>query len=168
MSNKYETLLTPYADDLQDIPWNVYPRPQFKRDSFICLNGEWDFRISLLDELPTSYKDKILVPFPPESKLSGIERRIKKEEILYYERSFALPKDFKKDRVILHFGAVDCHATVFVNRKEIGNHSGGYLPFSFDITEALAEGENILTVKVKDGTDRKYPYGKQKENRGGM
>lgn len=168
MSNIYETMLTPYADSVGDVPWNVYPRPQFKRDSFICLNGKWDFRTSRLDDIPSTYYDKILVPFPPQSRLSGIERRIDKGEILYYKRSFRLPDDFIRGCVILHFGAADCHTEVFINGVSVGCHSGGYLPFSFDITNALSDGENEICVKVKDGNDTRYPYGKQKEKRGGM
>ena len=164
----YDTLSTPYADDIRDIPWDCYPRPQLKRDSYLCLNGQWDFRVSLLEELPSSYYEKITVPFPPESRLSGIERRIKKEEILYYRRYFSLPEGFNRGRVILHFGAVDCISTLYINGKEAGENQGGYLPFSYDITEALCQGENEIILKVKDGTDKRYPYGKQRERRGGM
>ena len=121
MSKIYDTLITPYAEQMGDIPWNVYPRPQLKRDSFLCLNGEWDFRTSLLEEFPSSYYDKILVPFPPESKLSGLEKRIGKEEILYYRRFFTLPEGFRRDKLILHFGAVDCHAEVYI--KEASQES---------------------------------------------
>ena len=168
MKKIYPTLSTPYYDKAGEIPWNVYPRPQFKRNSFFCLNGSWDFRISLLNTLPRDYFEKILVPFPPESKLSRIEKRIKKDEILYYRRKFTLPEEFYRGRIIIHFGAVDCLTEVFINGCSTGKNEGGYLPFSFDITDFIRNGENEITVKVKDGTDRKYPYGKQKEKRGGM
>ncbi len=150
----------------RNIPHNYYPRPTLVRDSFISLNGEWDFAYS---ETPVSeYNEKITVPFPPESKLSGIERTHKKSEKLYYRRFFTVPEGFIKDRLILHFGACDQVARVLLNGKELGAHEGGYTPFSFDITEYLCEGKNELSVVCEDELLKKYPYGKQKEKRGGM
>ncbi len=168
MAKKYKTLTTPYAEGLGAIPWDVYPRPQLKRNSFVNLNGYWDFKDSLLEELPSAYYEKILVPFPPESALSGIERKTERGRILYYRRSFSLPEGFNKGIVLLNFGAVDCICEVYLNGSPAGRNEGGYLPFSFDITELLREGENELVLKVKDGCDKKYPYGKQTERRGGM
>ena len=165
----YETLLTPYAENMNnDIPWNVYPRPQMKRESFLCLNGSWDFKIA--DKADTNYdfEEKILVPFPPESKLSGIEKRIPKGKTLIYRRPFTLPEGFVRDSVVLHFGAVDQICEVFVNGISVGKHVGGYIPFSFDITETIKPGENELIVKVRDDLSKTYTYGKQKIKRGGM
>ncbi len=143
-------------------PWSCYPRPMMKRDSFLCLNGEWSFRENDCPE------ESILVPFPPESLLSGIGRGMGKHTRLTYTRTFTLPDGFRKDRVLLHFGAVDQIAEVTLNGKLIGTHVGGYDSFSFDITEAL-EAENILTVVVIDELHKKVlPYGKQCRKRGGM
>ncbi len=150
----------------ENIPHNYYPRPSLVRDSFICLNGVWEFAYS--EKEVSEYGEKILVPFPPESKLSGIARTHTKEERLFYRRTFIVPKDFIKDRLILHFGAVDQVATVILNGTVLGTHEGGYTPFSFDITKNIYEGENELSVICEDALLKKYPYGKQKTKRGGM
>ena len=168
----YKTLKTEYINDMDKaMPWNEYPRPSLVRDSFICLNGEWDFATSE-EKGEIEYSEKILVPFPPESLLSGIERGIPEGHLMHYRRSFTIPEGFNKGRVILHFGAVDTICQVFLNGKKLGNHEeaheGGYLPFCFDITESLNNGENELHVVVKDELDLDYPYGKQTKNRGGM
>ncbi len=144
-------------------PWNIYPRPQMKRDSFLCLNGEWDFAVN-----ERVYTHKILVPFAPESILSGVETTFSDHDTLWYKTEFSLPDGFVKERVILHFGAVDQKTEVFVNGAFVGNHVGGYLPFSFDITDFLDE-KNVLEVSVKDTlNDFVLPYGKQCRKRGGM
>ncbi len=149
------------------IPWNIYPRPQMRRKSFICLNGEWDFAVSKEGVIPEGYGCKIIVPYPPQSSLSGFDGNIEQEDVLFYHRRFSLPNISEEMRVILHFGAVDNHAEVFVNGKKAAQHSGGYLPFSADITELLTK-ENDLTVKVVDTLDHDYPYGKQRIDHGGM
>ena len=149
-------------------PWQDYPRPQLKRDSYYNLNGLWDYRITTSTTLPTEYQGKILVPFPLESSLSGVELRLAETEYLFYHTTFRLPSNFKKDIVFLHFGAVDQEAVVYLNKVEIGRHQGGYLPFSFDITRYLLSGENELIVRVKDALDTKYPYGKQSKKPRGM
>ena len=167
MVNK--TLKTVYEDSLdRSCPYNEYPRPQLKRNSFFTLNGEWDFKMTKETSLPESYEEKILVPFPPESALSGIERGHARGEFLYYRRSFTLPEDFKIDRIILHFGAVDQISTVYINGQEVGSNEGGYLPFSFDVTDFLTKGENDITVRAIDDLLLAYPYGKQRLDRGGM
>ena len=148
-------------------PWNIYPRPQLKRDSFISLNGEWDFTVKSDTALPESYNEKIIVPYVPESRLSGIGRTIGQNDILYYRTYFVSPDLNEGERLILHFGAVDNHTSVFINGNEVINHSGGYLPFSADITELLSDN-NELIVKVIDTLDHDYPYGKQRIDRGGM
>lgn len=156
----YKTLKTPYSESIGSTPHDYYPRPQFKRDSFFSLNGDWQF----------GFGDKadrtIRVPFPPESVLSGIEEIGTNRELLY-EKSFTLPENFNTGRLILHFGAVDTIADVTLNGTLLGRHEGGYHPFSFDITDYLKE-ENLLSVKVKDDLSGTFPYGKQKEKRGGM
>ena len=148
-------------------PWNIYPRPQLKRDSFICLNGEWDFQVSSSDEMPEIFDEKITVPYVPQSRLSGIGRTIGQKDILFYRTRFSAPKLNDGERLILHFGAVDNIADVYINGEHAVSHEGGYLPFSADITELLRE-ENELTVKVIDTLDHDYPYGKQRIDRGGM
>ena len=165
----YDTLTTPFSQDMdKEHPWAEYPRPAFVRDSYFSLNGEWNFALCGEGDLPTEYTEKILVPFPPESALSGIERRIEKDKVLVYRRYFTLPDGFIKNRLIINFGAVDQETRVLINGNEAGRHEGGYLPFSFDITDLIKDGENEITVIAKDTLDKKYPYGKQKENRGGM
>ncbi|MBR5144776.1 MAG: glycoside hydrolase family 2, partial [Clostridia bacterium] len=168
----YPTLKTEYIKDMDPtMPWNEYPRPSMVRDSFICLNGKWDYATAKIGDAP-EYKDKILVPFPPESLLSGIEGLVPDGHLMHYRRLFTIPDGFNKGKVMLHFGAVDTICTVFLNGKRLCNHEdahkGGYLPFSFDITEALIDAENELYVVVKDELDLDYPYGKQTKKRGGM
>ena len=166
MENK-NTLTTPYEERMnRALPHGEYPRPLLKRDSFLSLNGEWDFAYSTSE--PDTYKEKILVPFCPESRLSGIERSHTDEELLFYRRSFTIPDGFKKDKIILHFGAVDQVCEVFINNASVGKHEGGYLPFSFDITDFLGDGENEIKVVAQDTLSELYPYGKQKKKRGGM
>ena len=162
MKTDFANLYTPEGENLPDIPWNVYPRPQMRRDSFFCLNGEWDISIN------EGNWEKIIVPFPPESLLSGICRRVGVDPKLYYRKKFSLPDGFSRGRVLLHFGAVDQIARVTLNGCELGEHSGGYTPFSFDVTDVIRE-ENTLEVFVRDELHTKVlPYGKQCEKRGGM
>ena len=161
-------LTTPFIEKMdRDLPWNEYPRPSMVRDSFLCLNGRWDFAISDTGT-PEEYKEKILVPFPPESMLSEIGRSTEYKN-LYYRRYFRLPEGFLPEgyRLILHFGAVDQIADVYVNGEKVTHHEGGYLPFYADVTDKLRE-ENELRVRVRDTLDLKYPYGKQTKKRGGM
>ena len=161
-------LQTPFIEKMdKNIPWNEYPRPSMVRDSFLCLNGEWDFAISDTGT-PAEYSEKILVPFCPESQLSGIGRSTEYKN-LYYRRSFTLPEGFLPEgyRLILHFGAVDQIADVYLNGEKVAHHEGGYLPFSADITDKIKE-ENELRVRARDTLDLKFPYGKQTKKRGGM
>ena len=160
-------LYTEYEEAMSfDLPWNVYPRPSLVRDSFFNLNGSWDFAVTKNGDMP-EFSEKILVPFAPEARLSGICAEIPSGSIMHYRRTFSLPENFIRKRVILHFGAVDTVAEVILNGKIIGVHEGGYLPFSFDITDVLCEN-NELYLKVRDDLDKKYPYGKQTKKRGGM
>lgn len=135
--------------------WNHYPRPQMRRDSFYSLNGEWEMN-----------GRRILVPFPPQSMLSGWKGRVGTH--LEYVKYFQAPPMEEGMRLLLHFGAVDQVAEVYVNGHPAGRHEGGYLPFSFDITAYVRQGENRLVVKGKDSLSRHYPYGKQRKARGGM
>ncbi len=162
-------LSTPFAESMdRNTPWAEYPRPQFKRDSYVCLNGEWDFAVSEGEEIPEFFGERILVPFPPESRLSGICREIKRGERMYYRRVFTLPEGFARDRVLLHIDACDQISEIYVNGSFVSRKVGGYTPHSADITDFLTDGENVLTVKATDDLDRKYPYGKQRRDRGGM
>ena len=148
-------------------PWNVYPRPEFRRDSFFSLNGEWELAFSKIREIPEVFPLRITVPFPPESSLSGVTAKRKKDELLFYRRVFRLPSGFHKAKTLLHFGAVDQVVTVVLNGSPVLTHEGGYLPFSADITPYLEE-ENTLVLAVEDTLNHDFPYGKQKIKRGGM
>jgi hypothetical protein len=139
-----------------------YPRPQMVRTGWTNLNGLWDYAITPKDAgQPTTFEGQILVPYPIESALSGVKKTLLPTQNLWYKRNISLsPKT--GERTLLHFGAVDWQATVFVNGKEVGQHKGGYSAFSFDITDALRSGSNELTVKVFDPTDQGTgPHGKQ-------
>ena len=148
--------------------WKEYPRPAMARDSYWNLNGIWDYRISADSGIPPAYDGTILVPFSPESPLSGVKRQLLPGEYLWYRRRLTLPGDRKGKRVILHFGAVDQECVVYLNGREAGSHAGGYLPFSLDITE-YAGDDNELLVRVQDFSDSSYfSRGKQKLEKGGM
>ena len=149
-------------------PLNEYPRPQFYRESYISLNGEWDYQISKNKEIPDKFAGKILVPFSPESKLSGVNHILQPDEYLFYKLTFSLPEDFVKDIVYLNFLAVDQIADVFVNNELVYHHEGGFLPFKFDIKKYLQK-ENTLIVRVQDYTDTSYlSRGKQRLKHGGI
>ena len=162
------SLVTPYeANSAQtEVPFSEYPRPMLRRDSYFCLNGFWNFEIDT--QRHVDIPSKILVPFPPESRISGIGEVTQPDDVLIYRRTFTLPDGFVRGRVILHLGACDQVAHVRLNGHALGRHEGGYLPFSFDITAVLREGENRLEVTVTDPLDHDYPWGKQRYDRGGM
>jgi len=139
-----------------------YPRPNLVRDSFINLNGEWEYCINQ-EKTTNRYDGKILVPFSPETELSGVKKIVMPKDYLHYRKSFTIPEDFNKGRVLLHFGAVDQECTVLLNGYVLGEHIGGYTAFHFDITDYLVDGENILTLCVKDMTEEApHARGKQK------
>ena len=164
----FQKLQTEYSKNMdKQSPWQEYPRPQFKRESYINLNGLWDYLITESTALPDEFQGKILVPFPLESSLSGVEKNLKENEFLFYRTKFSLPKGFFEEIVFLNFGAVDQETVVYLNRHEVGRNNGGYLPFALDITKYL-KTENELIVRVKDALDLKYPYGKQTKKRGGI
>ena len=154
-------LTTAQGEALSETPWQVYPRPQLKRDGYLNLNGTWELEAD-------GYKGPIIVPFCPESRLSGVEKHFPDGSTILYRRSFTLPESFNRGRVLLHFGAVDQNAEVYVNQSLIGSHAGGYDSFCFDVTDAL-KAENLLEVRVIDDLrDHVLPYGKQTLKRGGM
>lgn len=148
-------------------PENVlpeYPRPIMERGEWKNLNGLWNYAIIEKGQpVPATFDGEILVPFAVESSLSGVNKRMDETKELVYQRSFSIPSAWKGKQVLLHFGAVDWKADVWVNDVKVGSHTGGYAPFSFDITPALSsKGDNKLLVKVWDPTDKGYqPRGKQ-------
>ena len=169
-----QELWTPEGEILKNDPelqaWTVYPRPQLKRDSYLNLNGYWDFAAARENWLPKNYDLKIRVPFCPEAPLSGIHGHFPEGSFLFYRRNVTLPEGFNRGRVILHIGAADQVADVFVNGKELCHHEGGYESFSCDITDAL-KTENEIVIRCQDDlNNQSYPYGKQvkPEKRGGM
>ena len=163
--NLNKNLITPFESD-KSSNWNEYPRPSFRRDSYLCLNGEWELSVRYGEK--EKYLGKIMVPFAPETRLSGIEREKVDGEIYLYKKEIEFAPEFNRGRVILHFGAVDQICKVFVNGIYIGGHVGGYLPFSFDITRSIQKGINLIEVEVIDDLDRELAYGKQRKDRGGM
>src|SRR5690242_9143655 len=162
-------LMTRWGRDLD--PANVlpeHPRPQLVRDSHLNLNGRWEHAFTAADApAPASYDGPILVPFSPEAPLSGVGRQLQPDERLWYRRSVTLPDGFVRDRVLLHFGAVDQTCAVWVNDVEVGRNEGGYWAFTLDVTDALRAGENTLVVAVRDLSDgHEHASGKQRLQRG--
>lgn len=154
-------------------PENVfpeYPRPMVVRSDWQNLNGLWQYAITPKGEkTPASYDGDILVPFCVESALSGVQKTVGQDNALWYERTFSIPANWKNNRILLHFGAVDWMTDVWVNGIKVGSHTGGYASFTFDITQALLYKENKLVVRVWDPTDKSYiPRGKQVSNPEGI
>ena len=170
-------LKTPWTDQITaDNAWQEYPRPQMVRNSYINLNGLWDYAITdgpIPDpaSLP-AWQGQILVPFSPEAPLSGVKRQLMPGQTLSYQRTFQLtdgsiftiePNAESSDKIsadlsdghhlLLHFGAVDQRCQVYVNGQKVGEHEGGYLPFSLDITDAIQNGTNTLHVFCQDDSD---------------
>lgn len=165
-------LTTEWGEALdREHPLPEYPRPQLRREGWLNLNGPWEYAFTRSGEEPEEYDGEIIVPFAPESALSGVGRTLQPVEYLWYRRGLTLPEGFDRGRVLLHFGAVDRCAHVWINGEEACTHEGGFLPFSADITPLLLpEGEeNSLVVCVTDDTD-KAPgsRGKQKLKPGGI
>lgn len=159
------SIMTRWAKSVDpSAPLPEYPRPTLVRDRWQNLNGLWDYAILGQDAATTdSWAGKILVPFPIESALSGVKKMVGPEQTLHYRRTFKVPTAWDNSRVVLHFGAVDWHCKVRVNGKPVGEHRGGYDPFSFDITDVLKPGaENEIVVVVMDPTNKGgQPRGKQ-------
>lgn len=164
---------TPWGERLDPARvWTEYPRPAMRRDAWVNLNGYWDYAITPGDraEPPAAWEGRILVPFAIEAPLSGVERRLRADEALWYRRAVSIRRAAGR-RYLLNFEAVDYQTVVWVNDRKVGAHVGRNLPFSFDITDAVRDGENTILVRVTDATDARGAYqlhGKQRANPKGI
>ncbi len=159
-----QMISTPWKENLSlDLPLPEHPRPQMVRSEWKNLNGVWSFCITGKDsEIPEVFDREILVPFALETELSGANSTLSPDERLWYRRAFSIPENWYDKRIILHFEAVDWQCICFVNGQRIGEHCGGYVPFSFDLTNAITEGENEIILSVWDPTDSHWQQaGKQ-------
>ena len=149
--------------------WQEYPRPQIERKEWMNLNGPWKYAIRNKDELdPDEYDGYILVPFPLESSLSGVMKNLSATDIIIYEKTVTIPKEWEGKQIVLNFGAVDWKCEVFINKLKVGEHTGGYSYFYFDITDYIKGSQFNITLRVQDVTDTYYldwgkyqPVGKQ-------
>lgn len=187
-SEKPFVMDTPFSSSVsKELPLPEYPRPQFEREDWINLNGQWDYAIESCDfkavqgltdkeswtdrPIPSEWTGKILVPFSIDAPLSGVGHILRPQEVLWYRRGFDIPSDWKGKRMILHFQASDWETSVYVNGTRVGQHRGGYDPFSFDITDLVKKSGNVLNVCVWDATEQQaQAIGKQimPENRQGF
>ncbi len=166
-----EAMLTPWGEALdREHPLPEYPRPQLRRNSYLNLNGIWEYAITKTAEKPAAMQGEIVVPFSPETPLSGVGHILQPDEYLWYRRSVTLPEGFfRGSRLLLHFGAVDQRCTVWVNGQEAGSHTGGYLPFALDVTELIEGDAFTLELRVTDPTDTGcLSRGKQRLKNGGI
>ncbi len=163
-------LRTPF--EVSETPLAEYPRPQFARDSYITLNGKWDYAIMRKSEnFEGAYQGKILVPFSPESLLSGLPEgtMVTPNDVLYYHRTFNVPDGFIKAHTLIHFDAVDFECKITLNGINVGEHRGGYMPFAIDVSSAIRKGENDIRLAVTDPSDTSYhTHAKQAIKRGGI
>ncbi len=161
-------MLTPWGEKVDtECPLAEYPRPQLERTHWQCLNGKWQYAICDDSTMPSRWDGDILVPFSPECLLSGVSRELGETQTLWYKRSVLLDMPEAGERLLLHFGAVDQHCTVYCNGNRLGSYSGGYWPFSFDITTVIQSGNNEIALSVQDFSDGgNEAYGKQKRKRG--
>jgi len=163
------TLYTPWGERLDNssvLP--EYPRPQYVRNSYLNLNGVWDYALTDSMEFPTKYDGQIVVPFSIECPLSGVQKHLTKDLTLWYRREFDISKFKNNGRLILHFGAVDQNCEVFINNASVGTHDGGYTAFEFDITDKASEKIEIVVRVIDHLEDDGAAYGKQSEKRGGI
>ncbi len=164
-------ILTRWSSNVDPLkPWLIYPRPDMARNRWISLNGLWDYAITPKDSRPEKWDGSILVPYPVESALSGVKKRVSENQNLWYKRSFKIPSGWSKKQIILNFEASDWETSVWVDGNEVGNHRGGYDPFSFNITPFLNDQKSHeLIVCVWDPTDKgTQPRGKQVSEPGGI
>jgi hypothetical protein len=150
--------------------WPEYPRPQLARNEWLNLNGPWEYAIVAKDSIPMYFQGQILVPFPVESALSGVGKLVGKDKMLWYKRDFKIPDDWKEKTILLHFEGVDWETEVWIDGKKVGNHKGGYDPFSFEISQFINSGNpHELLISVWDPTDEGFqPHGKQVNKPGGI
>ncbi len=166
-NNRHIRLKTAY--ETEPVPFPEYPRPQKRRDSFFNLNGQWS--LTVIRDKGREEKYDITVPYAPESLNSGMPAGffLGEKDVLVYNRSFCLSEEFSSGRALLNFGAVDYHARVFVNGKDVGEHRGGYTPFTLDVTDAVEVGKNVIEVRVADSTEsHRGARGKQLTEHGGI
>ena len=164
-------ILTKWATDVDPLkPWLQYPRPDMVRNAWINLNGLWDYAITQKGIKPEKWDGSILVPYPVESALSGVRKKVTENENLWYKRTFIIPNVWKKKHILLNFEACDWETMVWIDGKEVGTHRGGYDPFTFDITEYLSYNKlHELIVCVWDPTDKgTQPRGKQVSSPGSI
>ena len=164
-------ILTKWASDVDPLkPWLQYPRPDMVRNAWINLNGLWDYAITPRDTEPEKWDGTILVPYPVESAISGVKKRVSENENLWYRRTFKVPNVWSKKHILLNFEACDWETIVWIDGKEIGKHLGGYDPFTFDITQSLGDQKiHELLVCVWDPTDKgPQPRGKQVSSPGSI
>ncbi|MDE7185386.1 MAG: glycoside hydrolase family 2 [Lachnospiraceae bacterium] len=170
---KYYQLMTPWGEQIDKEQTSVvlteYPRPQLARKNHMILNGIWKYAITSDDALPVIWDGDIRVPFSPETYLSGVQRQLKPEEYLWYERKLMIDRIPMEKRLLLNFGACDERCRVYVNDTLAGTHSGGYQAFAIDITDFIQVGKNTLRICVQDKSDTSYHgRGKQMLKNGGM
>lgn len=157
------------ADVSEHSALSEYPRPCLVRTSYLNLNGRWDYAFTDSPDIPQQFEGTILVPFSPECTLSGVNKRLEPKGFLWYRRTFSITRPQPGKRILLHFGAVDQIADVYINGARAASHTGGYLPFSLEMTGFLQSGDNELIVRVQDLTDISYhARGKQALSPGGM
>ena len=165
-------MLTPWGETLdREHPLSEYPRPQLRRQSYLNLNGPWEYAIAQTAVRPTAMQGEIIVPFSPEAPLSGVGHILQPDEFLWYRRTVTLPPALcpQGGRLLLHFGAVDQNCTIWINNFEAGRHRGGYLPFTLDITDYLRENTLLIELCVSDPTDTAaLSRGKQRLKNGGI
>jgi hypothetical protein len=164
-------LLTKWSQEVDPSkPWMEYPRPDMVRNSWINLNGLWDYAITGKGIKPGKWEGSILVPYPVESALSGVRKKVSENENLWYKRTFSIPNVWKNKHILLNFEACDWETIIWVDGNEVGKHSGGYDPFTFDITGSLGN-KNLheIVVCVWDPTDKgTQPRGKQVSSPGSI